>query len=172
MDWLWWTLSIGLMAIGLAGTFLPMLPGAVLILAGAAVHFLGLGPEHSIGWGTLMGLVVLTLISIGIDWVATLVGARFFGCSRFGLWCGVAGGFIGFVVGWFGVWMGGPVIGGILGMVLGVFGGELLAKRPVREAWRATVGTVLGAGAGFVGKGLISFVMVGWFVGALWMRLG
>ena len=33
----WWLLSLSLMAVGVAGAILPVLPGTVLVLAGAAL---------------------------------------------------------------------------------------------------------------------------------------
>ncbi len=165
MDWLWWTLTISLMATGLVGTFLPMLPGSALILAGAAVHYLFLGPDNTITLVTLLGLLALTILSLILDQVAGVVGAKLFGATRLGFWGGVIGGLAGFIAGfagWF--FVIGPIIGGLLGTVVGVFSGERLAGRPVREAWRATWGTLVGAATGFVGKGLISLAMILWFI--------
>ena len=38
MDLLWWLIAIALMAIGLIGTLLPIVPGAIIILAAAVLH--------------------------------------------------------------------------------------------------------------------------------------
>ena len=38
---------------------LPVFPGTIIILAGALLHRMMLGPEKSIGWGTIAVLVLL-----------------------------------------------------------------------------------------------------------------
>ena len=38
MELLWWLIAIVLMAVGLLGTVLPLIPGAIIILAAAILH--------------------------------------------------------------------------------------------------------------------------------------
>ena len=38
MEFLWWLIAIVLMAVGLLGTVLPLIPGAIVILAAAILH--------------------------------------------------------------------------------------------------------------------------------------
>jgi len=61
MELFWWFLTIVLFAIGLIGTIAPVLPGTTIILAAAIIHRIMLGSDKSIGWQTIIVLVVLTL---------------------------------------------------------------------------------------------------------------
>ena len=45
MELLWWLIAIVLMAVGLIGALLPVLPGAIIILAAAVLHPIMLGPS-------------------------------------------------------------------------------------------------------------------------------
>jgi len=127
-----------------------------MILLGAVVHYLGIGPRDSVSFWTLMILLGLTLLSFLVDYGAGVVGAKLFGATRLGFWMGVVGGIVGLFFG---------IIGVLIGPILGVFLGELMARRPVKDAWKATWGTVLGTGGGMVAKGLISIAMI---VGFFW----
>ena len=62
MELLWWLFAIVLMAVGLIGTVLPVVPGAIIILAAAVIHQIMLGSEKSLGWWNVAALVLLTLL--------------------------------------------------------------------------------------------------------------
>jgi uncharacterized protein YqgC (DUF456 family) len=160
MTLLWWILSLLLVLTGFLGSFLPLLPGPPLILAGALLHRLALGPEHSVGVPTLCGLLFLAILSLLIDLLAGTVGARWFGASRWG----ALGGLIGTVAGLF---LGLP--GLIFGPVAGAFAGELLAGKGLLPAGKSTWGTVLGTTAGLVLRGVTALAMVLWFLIAVWV---
>jgi len=61
MELFWWSVAVILFAVGLIGTVLPVFPGTIIILAGGLLHRMMLGPEKSIGWGTIAVLVLLTV---------------------------------------------------------------------------------------------------------------
>lgn len=157
---LWWTLTIVLMAIGFVGTALPLLPGTTIILAAAVMHHFALGEAHSVGWWTISGLVVLTVLSYVVDFVSGAIGAKKFGASRWG----AIGGIVGAIVG---IFFGLPGI--FVGPLAGVLIGELLGGKGLLPAGRSTWGTLLGTTAGMIGKLAISGVMIAWFLAvALW----
>lgn len=147
-----------IIGVGFVGAVVPFIPGTVLILVGALVHRLALGPEQSVGWWTLGGLALLTALSYALELAAGSLGAKVFGATRWG----VIGGIIGGVVGLF----FGPV-GWIAGPILGVLAGELMGGQRFGAASWSTWGTVLGSLFGLVAKVAISVVMVVWFVLAL-----
>lgn len=155
MPALWWTLTLVLMLIGLVGTVVPLLPGSVIILAAAVVHHFGLGPERSVGWGTLLGLAALMLVSQALDIVSGSIGAKWFGATRWGAIGGILGGVIGLFFG---------IIGIIVGPLAGVLAGELLGGKGILPAGRSTWGTLLGTTAGMVGKFVIGIIMIVWFL--------
>lgn len=157
---LWWTLTLVLMIIGLVGTVVPLLPGTTIILAAAVVHHFALGPEHSVGWWTLGGLLVLTVLSYIVDFVSGALGAKKFGATRWG----AIGGIVGAIVG---IFFGLPGI--FLGPLVGVLAGELLGGQELLPAGKSTWGTFLGTTAGMVAKLAIASVMVAWFLTvAIW----
>src|SRR5689334_21531212 len=67
----WWVLAVALIVVGVAGTFLPVLPGALLVFGGM---LLGAWIDHfqRIGWGTVVVLGVLTVLVFVVDVVAGL----------------------------------------------------------------------------------------------------
>jgi hypothetical protein len=156
----WWSLTILLLIVGLIGTVIPLLPGTTIIFAAAVVHRVVLGEEHSVGWWTLGGLLVLTIISHILDITSGSLGAKKFGATRWG----AAGALVGTIVGmFFFPW------GLVLGPVLGVLAGELFGGQKLVAAGKSTWGTVLGTTAGIIANGAIGVVMVLWFLlAALW----
>lgn len=149
-----------LMLIGLIGTIVPLVPGTVLILVGAFYHRWYFGPGESVGWITLGGLVFLTLLSQAVDFLSSAAGAKYFGATRWGILGGLAGGVVGLFFG---------LPGLIVGPLVGVLAGELLGGQRLLPATRSTWGTVIGTGVGMVVKVAIAFVMVGWFLIALFL---
>ena len=83
MELFWWFLTIVLFAVGLIGTVAPVLPGTTIILAAAIIHRIMLGPDKSIGWHTIIVLVLLTLATYGLD-VLAAISARNISAQRNG----------------------------------------------------------------------------------------
>ncbi len=124
-------------ALGLVGVVVQVLPGALLVLAAVVVWSLVTG--GAVGWSVLAVAVVAT-VAAGI--VKYLVAGRHL--TRAGVrgstlvWGGVLG-----VVGFFVL----PVVGLPLGFVLGVYAAERLARRRDHAAaWRATVAALRATG--------------------------
>lgn len=155
MNYVWWTLTIVLMLVGVAGTVLPLLPGTTIILAAAVMHHLLLGQEQSVSWWTISGLAVLTIVSYLVDFASGTIGAKWFGATRWG----AIGGLVGAVVGlFFGI------IGVFVGPLVGVLVGELLGGKGILPAGKSTWGTLLGTGAGLILRFVIAVMMMGWFL--------
>lgn len=154
-----WVLAGVLVAIGIAGSVLPALPGAPLVLAGCA---LGAWIDRfaRVGWGTLAVLAALTVVSLLVDPIATALGAKRMGASRWAV-LGAAAGLLA------GVFFGLP--GLLLGPLAGAVAGELLAGRNVAQAGRAGLGAWLGFLVGSVAKLGIAATMVAVFAFA-WFR--
>jgi uncharacterized protein YqgC (DUF456 family) len=155
MELLWWLFAIVLMAVGLLGTVLPAVPGAIIILAAAVIHQLMLGSEKSLGWWNVGALVLLTLLSYALEFASGYFGAKRFGATRWGAF----GAMIGAIAGLFF-----PFPGLIVGPVVGAIAGELVAGKRLVSAGRAGWGTLLGNLAGMLGKLTIGLVMVSWFL--------
>ena len=154
---LWWVLSWGLIAAGLAGAVLPLLPGTGLVLAGIVVgawidDFQRVGP-----WAIGI-VVVLAIASWVLDYVAALLGARRVGASKLAL----VGAAVGMVLG---------ILSGFLGVLFfplaGAAIGEWIAHRDEQRAMRVGIATWVGLLLGLLAKVVIAFMMVGVFVVAL-----
>ncbi len=152
-----WILVAALMAIGIAGTVVPVLPGAVLIFGGAVLA--GWIDDFSrVSWWTLAALGTLTVLSIACDFVAAAFGAKRLGASPLA----VSGAAIGTVVGVFtGLW-------GLLFMPLvGAAIGEYVALRNIARAGRVGLATGVGLLIGTAVKVALAFSMIGIFIAAL-----
>ncbi len=157
MDVALWVIAVILIVVGIAGTVLPALPGAILVFAGVALgawidDFTRIKP-----W-TVGVLAVLTLAAWLIDYVAAAAGAKKVGASKEA----VLGAAIGTVVG---------IFTGFIGLLfmplVGAAAGELIARRDVVRAGRVGVATWVGMLVGTIAKVAIAFVMVGIFIAAL-----
>ena len=84
MELLWWVITIVLFAVGLIGTIAPVLPGTTIILAAAVIHRIMLGPEKSIGWRTIVVLVLLTLATYAIRFSRRLFWREILWCDQVG----------------------------------------------------------------------------------------
>jgi uncharacterized protein YqgC (DUF456 family) len=154
MEFLWWLIAIVLMAVGLLGTVLPLVPGAIIILAAAIIHQVML-PGKSLGWWNIAGLIMLTLLSYALEFGSGYFGAKRFGATKWGTF----GAVIGTIGGLFF-----PFPGLLIGPLLGAIGGELIAGKRLVSAGRAGWGTVLGNLAGIVAKLVIALAMISWFL--------
>ncbi len=146
-----------LIAVGFFGTFLPLLPGPILIFAGAVVHRIWLGPENSIGWTGFGVLTALLLLTILVEYVASALGAKYFGATKWGMTGAIVGGIIGLFWGLPGIF---------LGPLIGAFSFEIaFARKDFKQGTRSTWGTLLGTAFGVVFKTFIAGAMVLWIVG-------
>lgn len=151
MELFWWLLTIVLFALGLIGTIVPVLPGTTIILAGAIIHRIMLGPDKSIGWYTIIVLVVLTLASYALDVLAGYFGAKHFGATKWGTFGAVLGALIGLFFG---------LIGLFIGPVIGAIAGEVIAGKRMIDAGRAGWGSLLGNVGAMLAKLIIGLAMI------------
>ena len=85
-----WTLALLLVAVGVAGTVMPGLPGTVLVLAGLILAAWMDGFSR-VGAGSVAVLVGLTLVAYAADFIAGALGAKRSGASPQGRRRGRAG---------------------------------------------------------------------------------
>lgn len=154
----YYLLAGALVVVGLLGVVLPALPGLPLMFAGMWLAAWA-GGYQLVGVGTVIMLALLTLLSVGVDVIAALLGAKRVGASRLAL----LGAAIGTVVGLF---MG--FVGILIGPFVGALVGEWLHGRKLHMAAKVGVGTWLGILFATVLKLALAFAMVGIFVFAWW----
>ena len=151
MELFWWFLTIVLFAVGLIGTIAPVLPGTTIILAAAIIHRIMLGPDKSIGWHTIIVLVLLTLATYGLDVLAGYFGAKYFGATKWGTFGAILGALVGLFFGLIGLFVG-PVVGAIIG--------EVIAGKRMIDAGRAGWGSLLGNIGAMLAKLIIALAMI------------
>jgi uncharacterized protein YqgC (DUF456 family) len=144
--------------VGLIGTVLPVIPGTILIFAGALLYALVDGFQV-VGWPTLLVLGVLTVVATTADLWASSVGAKLGGASGWSVVIGLLAGLVGFVVF--------SLPGAIIGAVLGVLLTEIVRVGDWRQALKAGSGWVIGWILSTVvqlGIGLIMVAILVWQV--------
>lgn len=144
-----------LMLAGMVGAVAPVIPGPLLVLAGALLYA-WYGDFLIITWGTLGVLATLTVVSQVLDYAGSIIGARAFGASRWGMAGACAGALAGFLFA--------NIPGAIAGLFLGACLFELSRGRGVKTSARVGLGTLIGFLAGTAGKILITIVMIAIFV--------
>jgi len=154
VEWLVWVLTVVALLCGVAGTFLPVLPGLGLIWLAVLFHKLML--PHILSWWTVCFLFLGVLAGFLVDWMSGVFGAKWMGSSRYGM----AGACIGGIVGLF---FGLP--GLILGPLAGALAGELIfSRRGLQASTKAAAGVGLGMVAASLIRFSIAIVMILGFV--------
>ena len=159
MQALYYLVAGALVVIGLLGVLLPALPGLPLVFAGMWLAAWA-GGYAEVGVGTIIMLAVLTLLSLGVDIVAALLGAKRVGASRLALLGAAIGTVVGLFMGFVGILVG-PFVGALVG--------EYLHGRKLDMAAKVGVGTWLGIVFAAVLKLALGFAMLGIFVLAWWL---
>ena len=143
--------GLALLAAGVAGLVLPVLPGAVLLVLGV-VTLAWAGDFAILGWGTVAFAGAMGLAITVVDWAASILGAKAFGASK---WA-VLGSAVGLVVG---IFLGLPGI--VLGPVVGALVFEYAKDPNFERALKAGVGAFVGFVVGSVLKVMLAFVLLG-----------
>ena len=128
-----------IMAIGLIGTLLPVLPGLLLIWATALVY--GLIDGFGVVGGIAFGVITLLL---AIAYVLQIVLPHRRGRASGAPTSTLVLGALAAVAGFFLI----PVVGLVVGAVVGVLAAEYARTRRWEAAWRSTKGVAVGIGPG------------------------
>lgn len=152
---------IGLLTvlIGIAGCFLPVVPGPVV--AYLSLILLSLARDwqaFSVTFLLVMGVIAL-LMSIILDYVVSLAGARKYGATKAGLWGSVIGMIIGMIVF--------PPLGIFIGALAGAVIGEIVIGKKTGEAFRVGWGVFMGNFVGIILKFAYCLMILFFFIKAL-----
>ena len=154
-----WVVSALLVVAGLAGTVLPLLPGTLLVWAGLMLGA-WIDDFTRVGTVSVVFISLLAAVAWGLDFVAGMLGAKRAGASRLAL----VGAAVGTIVGLF---MG--LVGVLFMPLVGAAIGEYWAQKDQQRAAKVALATWLGLMLGMLAKVVISFVMAGVFLIALWV---
>jgi uncharacterized protein len=157
MTILLWTIGVALVIIGLVGTVLPALPGAMLIVAGLVIAAWADG-FAKVGIVTLVIIGVIGAASYLVDFAAAALGAKKFGASPRAMVGAGLGTLLGLFLG-----LPGIIIGPFVGAVIG----ELTVHRDMARVGKAGLAAWIGFLVGMAVKVGIAFLMIGIFLLAL-----
>lgn len=147
-------LALILFILGLLGTFLPVLPGAVLIYGGMLLYgFMTQFATLDVNFFLIQSLVLVLILAV--DFLAAAVGTRKFNGSKQAVWGAVIGTVLGMI-------LFGP-LGIIIGPFLGAVIAELLRSPDLSQAIRVGFGTLIGFVGGTLLKLGIEIIMIIYF---------
>ena len=147
------SLALLVMCFGLAGSVLPGIPSTPLVLLVAIGHRLWFGAAGA----SNLALVILgglTALSLAMDYLASMYGAKRLGAT----WRGVLGAVVGGTIGMFFA-LPGILVGPFLGALLF----EMMGGREWKQAAQAGLGAVIGLFVGALGKLACCVAMMGLF---------
>lgn len=153
-------ISALVIAAGIVGIFLPLIPGITLMFVGMMMAAI-VGKFSFISTPTIVVLAVLTLISFLIDYFSGILGAKYSGASILG----VLGAVIGSI---FGVSILGP-LGVLIGPALGVFLFELISGRHVKKSAKSAGFTLFSTIIGIIINAIIGVAMLSIFLLAIFI---
>ena len=160
MEWttvVLWILVVVLVVIGVAGTALPVLPGALFVFFGLLLGA-WIDDFARVGGWTMTLIGVLAGLTYAVDFAASALGAKRVGASRRAVLGAVIGGVVGLFFG---------IVGVLVGPFAGAVIGEFTVQRNLTQAGRVGVGTWIGMALGMAAKLALVFTMIGTFVIAL-----
>lgn len=140
----------------LMASIIPYLPAIPLIFLVMLIYGLAEKFQH-LTLLFLAGMLLIMVASFFIDNVASWLGAKKCGVSKYGLWGGLLGGVIGFLIN--------PVLGIIIGPFTGAFLAELIfSGNGWGRALRVGVGTLMGFAYGSAIRFVLALSMVAAFI--------
>lgn len=149
-----WILAALLILAGVAGSVLPALPGAPLILVAAVLHRWLLPGWVSL-W-TVAALAVLAAVTVVVDAACGVFGVRRFGGGRWAMLGAGVGAAVGLFFGPLGL-----LFGGVVGAVICEMAFD---RKALNEALKAGVGAGLGMLVGTVLRLGLALFMAAWLV--------
>lgn len=157
MEYVFWAITVILLLTGLVGSVVPILPGTTLIFAGVLLHRWML--PQTIGWTAIVWIGVIWLFSVAADLLCTLIGARLFGGSKWGM-TGAGGGAM------VGMFFSLPAL--LLGTILGAVAAEkFIGKRTKEESLKSGIGAALGFLASTIVRAFCALAMLALFITAI-----
>lgn len=166
MEFLGLTLVVIFMIIGIVGTVVPIIPGAVVTGTAAFAYAWATGFEV-ISLPLALFFVLLAFIGTTADAWMPLLGAKKTGASFKTIMIGVLGSIIGFFAGSF-IPILGNLLGSVVGYIVGLVVGEYLRLEDWNLALHAGIGGLLGWGLSAVVQFVSATLILVFFVAAVW----
>jgi uncharacterized protein YqgC (DUF456 family) len=145
-------ITLIILIIELIASIIPFVPAIPLIFVTMLIYGFIERFQH-LSWLFLAGMALILIISFFIESIASWLGSKRSGASKFGLGGAMIGGVAGLIVN--------PVLGVIIGPFLGAFLAELIF---VRNGWgsalKVGLGTLLGYAYGSVMRFILALAMI------------
>lgn len=154
MEIIWIILGILCVFTGIAGSFLPVIPGPSLSYIGLLFLQLTDTPPFGISFLLIMAFIV-ALVTVAENFIPAY-GTKRWGGSR----SGITGSMMGLLIGIFFF----PPFGLIIGPLAGAFMGEIIAGRNSDKALRSAMGSFIGLLAGTLLKFITALVIGYYFI--------
>lgn len=155
VDILIWVVIIAMFVLSFVGIIYPIIPSPLVLWIGFVLyHFAISRDELSFIFWISMG--ILTVVLIVSDIVANSYFVKKFGGSK---WGERAAG-IAVIIGSFII----PPFGILIIPFITVLIVETIQKRTIKEAFRASIGSLIGFLSGAVAKVVIQLIMIVWFI--------
>ncbi|MDC3425723.1 DUF456 domain-containing protein [Aquibacillus sp. 3ASR75-11] len=155
MDILIWILIAVFFVLSFVSIVFPIIPGPLVLWIGFLLYFFFLDGSNlsAIFW---VAMVLLTGLLIVADIIANSYFVKRFGGSKWGERAAA----IGVIVGSFIL----PPFGIIIVPFAAVFIVELLQRKTSKDAWMASLGSLMGFLGGSIAKIVIQVIMIVWFL--------
>jgi uncharacterized protein len=137
----------------LIGTVLPIIPEAPLIVVGMVIYGFIAGFDD-LGIYFFIGQTILALSIIGVDYLTTAIGSRYFGGSKAAMWGSALGLLVGLLF---------FPIGLLIGPFLGAALADYIFRGNTDQAIRSGVGASLGFWSALPIKLVLKGIMMVWF---------
>lgn len=155
MEIILFAVSLLIMFVGMAGIIVPIIPSIPLIWFGAFLYALFTHFEK-ITWMVLLLFALLTILSIVLENLGNVYGAKKFGATKWGI--------IGSIIGTgIGLYIGGPA-GLVLGPIVGTIVFEFIGGKGYRAALKSGFGNFVGFLGGSLIKIFVGLAMIFIFV--------
>lgn len=133
---------------GIAGCFLPVIPGPPIGYIGLLlVEFTSTGPFSA---QLLIAYALLVVLVSVLDYFVPIWGAKYSGGSKYGTWGSTIGLVVGLFLGPLGI-IAGPFVGAVIG--------EMVSGKDIKSSLKAGWGTFLGFMAGIILKLAVTIAM-------------
>ncbi|MUV38446.1 uncharacterized protein JNUCC1_02284 [Lentibacillus sp. JNUCC-1] len=151
IDVIIWILIIAMFVLSFVGILYPIIPSVLVLWIGFVLYHFGINGDE-LGFLFWSVMVVFTVILIGADIIANSYFVKKFGGSKWGeRLAGVAVIVGSFIYPPFGI----LVVPFVVVLVV-----EMVQKRTLQEAFRASIGSLIGFLSGALAKVVVQFIMI------------
>ncbi len=138
METILYILALLLPVVGIAGCFLPVIPGPPIAFLGLLV--LQFSNKHPFSVHIIVIMAIVTLVVTIADYLAPVLSTKKFGGSKLGAWGCVLGTIIGLFIPWGLLYM--PFVGAFVGEI--IYNNLQKSDSDISQAFKAACGAFVG----------------------------